>query len=120
MLSYFDILPKDPQFFAEASNFTPWLKYVREFSSGPFASFNILRRVFIPPKSDDWDVDGEVITVQSKVSMWKDSCGDQGEYIRAYSQTYVVGWSGMVEMKKLTLYRKSYCSSIPRSETRIP
>ncbi|KAK3364351.1 hypothetical protein B0T25DRAFT_529878 [Lasiosphaeria hispida] len=78
-LRYFDILPKDPGSYGKASPLQSWMKRHKDFPNADFAAFNILRRVFIPPKTASWDVDGEVVTVQSKLSVWKNP--DSGQTI---------------------------------------
>ncbi|KAM7211395.1 hypothetical protein V8F06_013219 [Rhypophila decipiens] len=77
MLRYFDIIPKDPGSFEKASPHQSWLRRHKGFPNYDFAIFKVLRRVFIPPKNGDWDVDGEVVTVQSKISVWKDPTSKQ-------------------------------------------
>lgn len=57
------------------------MKRHNDFPSADFAAFNILRRVFIPPKTASWDVDGEVVTVQSKLGVRKNPDTGQSQLL---------------------------------------
>ncbi|KAK4210167.1 hypothetical protein QBC37DRAFT_403631 [Rhypophila decipiens] len=63
------IHPSDPGSFEKASPHQCWLRRHKGFPNYDFAIFKVLRRVFIPPKNGDWDVDGEVVTLQSKIML---------------------------------------------------
>ena len=87
-LRYFDILPKDPGSYGNASPLQSWMKRHKDFPNVDFAAFNILRRVFIPPKTASWDVDGEVVTVQSKLSVWKNPDSGQSQFLPGHFSTF--------------------------------
>lgn len=89
-LRYFDVLPKDPDSYSKESRIQPWLRRHKGFPNYDFAFFNVLRRVFIPSKNGDWDVDGEVVTVQSKLSVWKDPSSKKSQWLLINSPANMV------------------------------